>query len=911
MIRPSWLLLLSLLSLLAPFASWATDESAVEYRVFVDTSGQLTLPDILSNRYANRFVPGPERSLSLPAEGALWVQKALPGDSSMMLELDNASISGIDVYLLADEVPYNLYQRGSRLPESVIPLPYPGFVLPVETRGMHNPTLFLRLHNEHPLSTRLKLTDYRQATIAYGTYQAFQGIMAGLFFALMLHGLMHGLLGRDPPHLLLALGSFFLGLSSLTGISWMINLLPALPRNYGIYLDLAAYPAIALALLCAYGFTGRRLSCAAMVTATLVLCIIFSLTVAIWPVTFALLSGIVFAGLPILALGLGLYVWFTERRLTRPMLVGHLFFIASWLTDEYSWQHTLGDNTATLLLWMTLVCYAWALHQRQQKRAAARVKQRNIENNRQAERKTKAEFLARISHEIRTPMNGVLGMTELLLDTALSAKQREFVQTIHSSGNDLLNLINEILDISRLESGQMILERVQFDVHALVDDCLNIFRGRADGQAIELIGYIHPDVPHVMDGDPTRLRQVLMALLNNALRFTPQGEILLVVGKEQGSDGDMLLRFAVQDTGTGMSKEARDSLLKSDISTTRLLDRADTNGHLALVVARQLVAMMQGKVGVKYSSDKGTTVWLTLPIAATHASEPDPQGNCLNDRSVLIVDDNETCRKVLQQQASAWGMRAQTAASGKEALAMLRSQASLGSPIEILLVDQAMPGMSGLELASRIKDDPVIGTELITIMLTGMNQIPSRIVSRNAGISRILSKPVAGYTLRTTLIDEWLQHTGSGGASSPVGKAPALEDSHASFKVLVAEDNAISTKVIRGMLTKLKVETAAVQNGQQAIEAAKSGDYDLIMMDCEMPEVDGFSAAEQIRQWEKATGRQPVPIIALTAHILPEHRERARRAGMNGHMAKPVDLAQLREQLHFWQERKHTELNSG
>lgn len=905
--RASWLFFLSLLSLLVPISSWASEEPERDYRIFVDTSGQLELPDILSNRYANRFVPGPGESLSLPAEGAIWVQKTVPGDSSMMLELDNAGISGIDVYLLADEIPYVLYRRGSRLPESALPLPYPGFVLPVETRGMHNPTLYLRLHNEHPLTTRIKLTDYRQATIAYGTYQAFQGVMAGLFLALMLHGLMHGLLGRDAPHLLLALGAFFLGLSSLTGISWMINLLPEMPRDYGVYLHLAAYPVIALALLCAYGVTGRRLSCAALTSSTLVLSVIFALTIAIWPSTFALLSNTIFAGVPLLALSLGLYLWFTERRLTRPMLMGHLFFVSSWLTDEYSWQHTLGDNTATLLLWMALVCYAWALHKRQQKRAAALVKQRNIETNRQAERKTKAEFLARISHEIRTPMNGVLGMTELLLDTALSAKQREFVQTIHSSGNDLLNLINEILDISRLESGQMMLEKVQFDVHALVDDCLNIFRGRADGQAIELIGYIHPDVPHVMDGDPTRLRQVLMALLNNALRFTPQGEILLVVGKEQGSDGDMLLRFAVQDTGTGMSKEARDSLLKSDISTTRLLDRADNNGHLALVVARQLVAMMQGKVGVKYSSDQGTTVWIMLPIAATHASDPDPQGNCLSDRTLLIVDDNETCRRVLQQQASAWGMRAQTAASGKEALAMLRSQSSLGTPFDILLVDQAMPGMSGLELASRIKDDPVIGTELITIMLTGMNQIPSRIVSRNAGISRILSKPVAGYTLRTTLIDEWMQHSGS--ASAPAGKAPALEASHTSFKVLVAEDNAISTKVIRGMLAKLKVETAAVQNGQQAIEAAKSGDYDLIMMDCEMPEVDGFSAAEQIRQWEKATGRQTVPIIALTAHILPEHRERARKAGMNGHMAKPVDLAQLREQLHFWQERKQAELN--
>ncbi|MFN3579620.1 MAG: response regulator, partial [Pseudomonas sp.] len=339
-------------------------------------------------------------------------------------------------------------------------------------------------------------------------------------------------------------------------------------------------------------------------------------------------------------------------------------------------------------------------------------------------------------------------------------------------------------------------------------------------------------------------------------------------------------------------------LLKTLPKPSRLLDQADGSGHLGLVIASQLVQMMGGQVGVKDSTEQGNGVWFSLPYTPQQSSiEPDNEGRCLVERRTLIVDDNATCRKVLQQQCSAWGMQTQCVSTGKEALALLRTQAHLGNPFEILLVDQSMPGMSGLELASRIKDDPAIKHHLMIIMLTGISQSPSRVIARNAGIRRILSKPVAGYTLRTTLIDEWQQH-------NLQRQQQLAEDTDlpevSQFRVLVAEDNTISTKVIRGMLGKLGMQVHSVQNGNQAVLEAQTGHYDLILMDCEMPEMDGFTASEQIRQWEKVSGRQPIPIIALTAHILPEHRERSRLAGMNGHIAKPVELAQLRDQLNFW-----------
>ncbi|WVM89469.1 response regulator [Halopseudomonas pachastrellae] len=508
-------------------------------------------------------------------------------------------------------------------------------------------------------------------------------------------------------------------------------------------------------------------------------------------------------------------------------------------------------------------------------------------------------------------MNGVLGMSELLLDTALSAKQRDYVQTIHGSGNDLLNLINEIIDMSRLESGQLTLERVQFDLHALVNDCLDIYRIRAEAQGVELIGFVHPEVPRTLQGDPTRLRQVLMNLLANALHQTDSGEVLLVVGLEK-RDNAPQLRFAVQDTGENMPEEARDSLLNNDFKVTRFLDQSDTDGKLPLVITRQLIGMMHGQIGIKASGEQGNTVWFTLP--ATHldnpAEEASAEGRSLVDRSILIVD-NATCRKVLQQQTTAWGMRAQSASSGREALATLRNQANLGNPFDIILLDQSMPGMSGVELASRIKDDAVLGNDLLIIMLTGINQVPSRVIARNAGIRRILSKPVAGYTLRTTLIDEWSQRRAASSDSADRDQQETEQDSgmDGDYRVLIAEDNAISTKVILGMLAKLGVSATAVDNGARAVEAVQQQSFDLVLMDCEMPEMDGFTAAEQIRRWEQRSGTQPIPVIALTAHILPEHRERARKAGMNGHMAKPVELNQLREQLQHWRALKNDTLS--
>lgn len=908
-----WLVISSLLSIISLSPVTASAVEPVAYRTFVDTSGDLTLEDVLSNRYANRFTPSPDSLQTLPEKpAALWVE--LTADiEAPVLTIDNPLIDSVTVHQVA-AASTATYRAGAAVESDTDrALPYPGFAFSLATADVDPSaqTVYLRLASEYPVRTRVALTDPRTATLEHGWHQALQGILAGLLLSLVLHGLLQGLLGRERLHLYLAAAAALVALNTFVRVDWLEQLLPLHPASLQDSLRLAALGCIGLLLVRLFT-EDRRVrrqtdALIAVLTASTIL------TVNLWPAAAQVVVDCARVGVPAVAMGATAYCWYNRAPFSRPLFAGHLLLLVSWAFELSALPRSLAEQLSDLALWAALIGYAWRLFERLQQRVARDHTERHAEAMHQAETRAKSEFLARISHEIRTPMNGVLGMTELLLDTALSAKQRDYVQTIHSSGNDLLSLINEVLDMSRLESGQLVLDSVQFDLHALINDCLDIFRGRADSQTIELIGFVHPGVPRTVVGDPTRLRQVLLNLLANALQSTAQGEIVLVVGQERSPAGEPLLRFAVQDTGSGLSAEARASLTGPAGDAARLFDQASATGCLGLVIARQLVGMMGGQVGIKYASEQGTTVWLTLPDSSVAGdTEPDTGGQGLIDRHVLIVDDNATCRKVLQQQLGAWGMQAQCASGGKEALAMLRTQASLNAPFDVLLVDQSMPGMTGLELAGRIHDDPAIRGDLLIIMLTGVNQVPSRIVARNAGIRRILSKPVAGYTLRATLIDEWANHQKQ--LQQPTESVLVASDtavSETGFRVLVAEDNAISTKVIRGMLHKLKVDCHTVSNGREAVQAARNGTYDLILMDCEMPEMDGFTAAGEIRQWEQANGMHAVPIIALTAHILPEHRERARRMGMNGHMAKPVELTQLREQIGYWTQRKTNDATSS
>lgn len=562
----------------------------------------------------------------------------------------------------------------------------------------------------------------------------------------------------------------------------------------------------------------------------------------------------------------------------------------------------VGMETLHLLMASLFIdCFAGvvALNVRQRKVRRLEEQKRQHVAIQEAERRAKTDFLAQLSHEIRTPMNGILGMAELLEDSALSPSQEDYVHTISASGNNLLKILDDILDYSKIETGNMELDITSFDISAMLTDCIELYRQRAEEKGIELITHVHNDVPFQVKGDPTRIRQVLANLLSNAIKFTDHGEIIIEVSPDT-EPGQNHVRFSIMDTGVGIS---RDQLQELFVHDRDHLEQLSHHG-LGLPISQQLVRIMRGEMGAESQANRGSTFWFSVPL------EPDPEGqdvplfaDQLNGLHLLVVDDNASCRLVLQQQATSWGMKVSTAINGRQALAMLHNQATIHEPFDVVILDHEMPGMTGMELAARIKEDPLINNDPLVMMLTGLGMAPSATAARNAGIRRVINKPVTGRMLKVTLLEE-LAHIRRIQADHPRDDQRA--ETLSPMRILVAEDHHLSQKVVRGMLSRLGMQAVTVDNGEEAVSKAKDQDFDIILMDCEMPQMNGFDATRAIRQWEQDNHRSAIPIIALTAHIMDEHKERSLECGMNAYLAKPIELSELRDMLIQWQDARAT-----
>lgn len=875
------------------------------WRLLVDESGQLGLDEILLQR--SLFQRIDERSYVAPAnDNAVWLQVSLPSFAHPnWLWLLAPRIQYLDFYLLRDGKLERHVQTGELRPLGSRPLPTRAYLFSLPDDGAPREA-YVRLQSSHPILAWFRTVD-ELGLVQLASPAYLFGALFGALALLTVYNLLRFAYTLNQSHIWLALLHGTLLTCAVANLGLLAVWVPGLVYRQSMIADMAALASCLLLLVFAYSFFYQRkrawvswlLSLEAVAVSALATIIL--LTGELW-FSWLIYSLVLITAISVTAVAID--HWRQRYEPARLMVVGMLLFDLGLV---FALPVLLGFNRFNVD-WLTGVTFSvatcsglilsFALLERQRKMQSDSRNQHTAEAVNSAELRTKADFLAKISHEIRTPMNGVLGMSELLLDTSLSAKQRDYVQTIYSSGNELLNLINEILDISKLESGQVELDDVQFDLNALIEDCLNIFRTKAEQQKVELISFVQPQMPHVVVGDPTRLRQALLNLLENALKQTEEGEVLLIAAVD--SDGDQpKLRITVQDNGRPLEPQERDALLNAALDSRDFLAATRHGGRLGLIIARQLVHLMEGDFGIQTGGLAGNTLWLTLPLDAGTAEQPlNELDGQLKGARLLIVDDNDTCRKVLAQQCSSWGMEVSAVASGKEALALLRTKAHLREYFDVVLLDQDMPGMTGMQLASRIKEDFSLNHDILLIMLTGMSNAPSKIIARNAGIKRILAKPVAGYTLKTTLADELARRTSTRAQSLAQANAPlSVPDD---FRILVAEDNSISTKVIRGMLNKLNLNPDTASNGEDALALIKAHPYDLVLMDCEMPIMDGFEATARLRAWETAEGRAPTPVVALTAHILSEHRERAREAGMDGHMAKPVEMSQLRELVEYW-----------
>ena len=901
-------LTVTLLTLLCMPAAHAAQGSG--WSVLLDEQGNLQLSDIRSVRYTNQFSPIElERLTAAEPDGALWLRFRLePGKHEQVLKVFAPDLSHLNLYVLEGDKLIEQTNSGTDEPKAERPLPSSDFMLPLPQSDKPL-DVYVRLVSEHQMRPYITLQS-AVTTAANQTQTLIYGLLFGCIGMLILHNLIRYAYTRSRSSLWLAGCEALLMLS----LAMLLNLAgPWLP-NWQALQTPGAYVALLMTAPCGLMFAYRffaplgphplnKLLVGDILF--IIACGLLLLFVNTLPLNIITYAMVALAGLSMLFVGA--WHWQKGYRPARLFVAAMVVFnLGTLIILPALLGLTLVEPQGLITTLLAFICVSGLLMS-----IALSERQRSITEDRfsvsrdlaasNAEINAKAEFLAKISHEIRTPMNGDLGMTELLLGTPLSVKQRDYVQTIHSAGNELLTLINEILDISKLESGQIELDDVQFDLNALIEDCLSIFRAKAEQQNVELISFIQPQVPRVISGDPTRLRQTLLSLLENALKKTDEGEILIVVALDERS-AKPRLRIAVQDSGEPMDAEERDALMHAELHSKNFLSASRLGGNLGLVIARQLIRLMQGEFGIKSGANQGSTLWLTLPLDPDRLEHPtsDLDGP-LQGARVLVVDDNDTCRKVLVQQCTAWGLNVSAAPSGKEALALLRTKAHLRDYFDVVLLDQNMPGMTGMQLAAKIKEDPSLNHDILLIMLTGISNAPSKIIARNSGVKRILAKPVAGYTLKTTLADELNQrnkgvavpHRPPTGPTLPI-KVPG------DFRILVAEDNSISTKVIRGMLGKLNLQPDTASNGEEALQAMKAQRYDLVLMDCEMPILDGFSATQQLRAWEVGNKRIRTPVVALTAHILAEHKERARQAGMDGHMAKPVELSQLRELIEHW-----------
>jgi signal transduction histidine kinase/CheY-like chemotaxis protein len=525
---------------------------------------------------------------------------------------------------------------------------------------------------------------------------------------------------------------------------------------------------------------------------------------------------------------------------------------------------------------------------------------------RAAERANEAKsvFFATMSHEIREPMNGVIGMARLLLETPLADEQRGMVEAVHDSGQALLTIINDILDLSRIEAGRLELDSIDFDLRALLERVIAVVMPRARAKGLGLHLAIDPEVPTALRGDPGRIRQICLNLLGNAVKFTAAGEVGLAVRVLAERPAELRLGLTVRDTGIGIPEHLQDRLFTAYAQADPSVPRLYGGSGLGLTICKRLVGLMGGEIRLSSRAGEGTVFDLELALAKTPEARPGPvpaPAEIAGTR-LLIVDGTAATRSTLQRRTQSWGIAAAVAESGAAALALLNRAHEQGRPIEIALIDSSLPDLGGEELGRQIKTDQRLHpTELVMIASSGLRGDAARI--KEIGFAAYLPKPVTAQTLLECLLQLRGEPAGAGGAPAASGLITVHSMSErraAGLRILLADDNPVNCRIATLMLEKAGHQIDVVNDGAAAVETVRAKDYDLVLMDVQMPGVDGLEATRRIRQLPRE--RAGIPVIAITANAWEGDEQRCLDAGMNDYVTKPIDRARLLRKVARWGE---------